>query len=188
VDSDEDRHLDYYERVATAFQGHIEHTSLSVDAIADVAGAAAEQAVDTLLSEKKLIVIAAALDAGPAITLAELLRSGLYRERPALPTVELIARTAEPCAAGVAWIAGQIEALGQPGDLALVFAANLDDTAIESMATAIAHRGFEAVWFGQQGPGLSLVYPEASPSSRLLLNQATALCLAELIDIITFGE
>ena len=188
MDSDGGLRLDYYERVAATFQSHIEHTSLSVDAIADVAGAAAEQAVTALLGEKKLLVVAAALDAGAGITLVELLRNGLYRERPALPAVELIARTAEPSAAGVKWIAGQLEALGQPGDLALVFAANLDDAAIEPLATATALRGIEAVWFGQQGPGLSLVYPEADTGSRLVLNQATALCLAELIDIITFGE
>lgn len=180
--------MDYYERVAAVFQSHIEHTSLSVDAIADIASAAAEQAVTALLGEKKLMVVASDLDAGAGISLIELLGSGLYRERPALPAVELIARSAEPRAAGVAWIAGQIEALGQPGDLALVFAANLDEAAVEKLATAIAHRGAEAVWFGQQGPGLSLVYPEADTGSRLVLNQATALCLAELIDIITFGE
>lgn len=180
--------MDDYDRVAASFQNLIEQTTLSVDAIADVASAAAEQASQALLAERKLVVVAAGPDAAAAVCLMELLRKGLYRERPALPAVELIARHAEPQSAGVAWLCEQLQALGQPGDLVLVFAATLSADSVLDIATAAAQRECTTVWFGAQGPGASLVYPDASSDACLLLNQASAICLVELIDIQTFGE
>lgn len=180
--------MDFYERVAGNFQQYIEHTSLSVDAIADIVGTAAERAVQAILTEKKILVIASGLDAATGISLVELLRRDLYRERPAFPAVEIIARHAEPASAGIAWASQQLQALGQPGDLAFVVATTLEDAAIAEVAEAAAQRQVDTIWLGSQGPGLSLVYPGAPESARLVLNQGAVLCLAELIDIMTFGE
>ncbi len=179
--------MDHFDRVATSFQTHIEAISLSVDAIASTAEYVAELATAALLDERKIIVIGAGADAATAMTFCEQLRKGWYRERPALPTVELIARTAEPQSAGVAWLAEQLQALGQAGDLPVVFCAALDLEEMESIATAAAMRGCEPVWLGSRGPGTSLDFPDSPAATRHLLNLAAASCLAELIDINTFG-
>lgn len=179
--------MEHFDKVAATFQTLIEHISLSVDSIASTAEYVAELATAALLDERKIIVIGAAADSATAVAFCEQLRRGHYRERPALPAVELIARTAEPQSAGVAWIAEQLQALGQAGDLPVVFCAGLAPDDMDTIATAAAMRGCEPVWIGNRGPGTSLEFPDAPGAVRHLLNQAAASCLAELIDINTFG-
>lgn len=179
--------MDHFNRVAAGFHAHIEHFSLSVDAIASVCEYAAELATHAILAEQKLFSIGVGGDSAAAIAFTELLRNGLSRERPTLPAVELIARAAEPQSAGVAWLAEQLRALSQQGDVALVFCSTLANDDVAALAEIAAARSCEVVWIGSSGPGLSLAFPDAPTASKLLLNQATALCLAELIDINTFG-
>ena len=52
--------------------------------------------------------------------------SGQLRERPA-PVVELSEHHIESAEAGVSWVSQQIQALGQPGDVAIVFGATLSE-------------------------------------------------------------
>ena len=179
--------MDHFDRVASTFQAHIEHISLSVDAIASTAEYVAEIATAALLDERRIFVIGAAADSATAIAFCEQLRRGHYRERPALPAVELIARTAEPPSAGVTWIAEQLQALGQAGDLPIVFCAEMTPEEMDAIATAAVIRGCEPVWIGNRGPGTSLDFPDAPAATRHLLNLAAASCLADLVDINTFG-
>lgn len=179
--------MDHYELVARFFHQHIEHASLSVDAIADVASNAAMQATEVLFDERKLFTCAAGVDSAAAILLTDLLRTGVLRERPALPVVELCARQAEPLDGAIGWLCQQLTALGQPGDMAVVFAAHLEPAAIDAIAATLDKRDVNALWIGTQGPGMSLVFPGADAPTRLSLCCASASCLAELIDLTAFG-
>lgn len=177
----------HYDFVAQFFHQQIEQASLSVDAIADIAGNAAALASEALLSERKLFSCAVGADCAAATLLSELLRKGLVRERPALPVIELCARHSEPNDAGVTWLTQQLNALGQPGDVAVIFAGGLHPVDVERLANALGKRQVRTLWVGAQGPGPSLVFPGAPQSTVLSLSCASAACLAELIDITTFG-
>ncbi len=179
--------MPYYDTVAHIFQQHIEHLSLSVDAIADITSNAASTASQTIISDRKLLVCGIGVDCAGATLLTELLRKGLLRERPTLPVVELTARNAEPLDGAVNWLGQQLTALGQPGDLAIVFASTMNPVDLEFLAAALTKRDMESVWIGSQGPGASLVFPGADIGTTLALCQASAICLAHLIDITTFG-
>ena len=179
--------MQHYDTVAQFFHQHIEHLSLSVDAIADVASNTATRAAQTIFSEGKVMVCGAGADAAAAILLTDLLRSGVERERPVLPVVELCARHTQPLDGGVQWMSQQIAALGQPGDFAIVFASTLGTHQLDLLANAFLKRQVDAVWIGLQGPGLSLTFPGADASTALTLSTASAVCLATLIDINTFG-
>lgn len=177
----------HYDTVAHFFQQHIEQVSLSVDAIADIAGTAAVAATEAIFAEQKLLICGIGADVAGATLLSELLRKGLLRERPALPVVELCARHAEPESGGISWLAQQITALGQAGDMAFVFAATLDREQLDFLASALNKREVNAVWIGSQGPGTSLAFPGATNAAALALSHASAICLAELIDVTAFG-
>jgi len=131
--------MNNFDRVASFYQNHIEQISLSVDAVVAATSVAAEAAAATIFSERKLIICGLGLDAASATLLSELLRNGLAHERPALPTIELMSRFSTPKEGSVNWLAQQLAVLGQPEDMAIIFACDLDATDAEVIANA-AHR------------------------------------------------
>jgi phosphoheptose isomerase len=182
-----DKTLDAYPVIATFFQRHIEGASLAVDRIAEVAGAAADIASRAILSEKKLFSIGLGADAASAVALASLLQSGVLRERPSLPVIELAEYRIDSVQTSINWVSQRLQALGQAGDVAFVFAANLSQGEIQRIQVATEQRQVIPVWLGQRGPGLSLYSDEDSVECLLTLNHAIAICLARLIETHTFG-
>lgn len=181
------QNLDAYPLIASFFQRHIESASLAVDDIAEIAGAAADIAAQAILAEKKLFSIGLGADAASAIALTSLLQSGVLRERPSLPVLELAEYRIESALTGINWVSQQLQALGQAGDVGLIFVANLSQSDIQVMHVAIEQRQIIPVWLGQRGPGLSLHSEEDSIECRLMLNHAFAIALARLIETNTFG-
>lgn len=177
----------HYELIARHFQHHIEHLSLSVDAMADILEQAADHVAHAIFAEQKLLCCGTGVDATGAMLLGELLRKGLVRERPTLPAVELCARSSEPVDGAINWLGQQITALGQPGDVAIVFASTLGPAELERLGGTLNRRQVKPVWIGAQGPGPSLTFPGANASTTLALSLASTVCLAEIIDIATFG-
>jgi phosphoheptose isomerase len=182
-----DKTLDAYPVIATFFQRHIEGASLAVDRIAEVAGAAADIASRAILSEKKLFSIGLGADAASAVALASLLQSGVLRERPSLPVIELAEYRIDSVQTSINWVSQRLQALGQAGDVAFVFATNLSQGEIQRIQVATEQRQVIPVWLGQRGPGLSLYSDEDSVECLLTLNHAIAICLARLIETHTFG-
>lgn len=177
----------YFENVATHFQHHIEHLSLSVDSIAHILETTTERITATLLDEKKLFSCGIGVDAISAQLFCELMSQGLIRERPALPVIELASRRTTTPDGGLRWLQGQLQALGQPGDLAVMFIGTLPPAALADLATTLNKREVASVWIGAQGAGVSLYFPDTAPAINLSLCQASLMCLAELVDIHTFG-
>jgi D-sedoheptulose 7-phosphate isomerase len=177
----------HYDTTAHHFQLLIEQLSLSVDAIADIAGVAADQIVQTFVNEQKLLCCGIGIDGSSAGLMAALLHKGMSRERPSLPAIELTTATSEPQEGAAHWLCEQLGALGQPGDMAVIFASQLEQSSLEKIQNALTKRQCTAVWIGAQGPGPSLTFPDAEPLTTLSLCQTSAICLAELIDVAMFG-
>ena len=177
----------HYDDISAFFQGFMEQLSLSVDAIADVTEEAAVLAGQTVVAEQKLFVCGVGPDAPAAGLLCELLQQGIYRERPAIPAVELTARHMTHLDPGIGWVSQQLTALGQAGDMAVFFVSSANQVDMEFLAAAVAKRSMHALWIGTQGAGPSLPFAGADRASALALSQCTALCLARLIDSTLFG-
>jgi len=177
----------HYDNTARLFQALIEQLSLSVDAIADIVGPAADGLVACMLNEQKVFSCGIGLDACTASLLSELLRTPTLRERPALPVFELSQVSAQPLTGAIQRLCDQLSALGQPGDSAVIFGASLNAPSIEAITAVLNKRQITAVWIGAQGPGSSLTFPGTTGTTALSLCQASAICLAELIDITMFG-
>ena len=179
--------MDFYPLISDFFQRHLETTSLAMDGLAEATGAAVEQAAEAILNERKLFSIGLGADCASATALASLLHRGVMRERPSLPVVELAEHHIESVETGVNWAGQQIQALGQQGDVAFVFAGALGEPEIQRLAVALEQRQVGAIWVGSRGPGLSMTVIDEDIETRLTLNGALAICLARLIDTYTFG-
>ena len=145
--------MDFYPLISDFFQRHLETTSLAVDGLAEATGAAVEQAAEAILNERKLFSIGLGADCAGATALASLLHRGVLRERPSLPVVELAEHHIESVETGVNWAGQQIQALGQHGDVAFVFAASLGEPEIRRLAAALEQRQVGAIWIGNRGRG-----------------------------------
>ena len=179
--------MDHYPVISGFFRCHLEIASLSVDTIAEVVSIVAEQAAETILADHKLFSIGLGPDCASALSLARLMQHGILRERPSLPIIELTEQRATIGEQATSWVSEQLKALGQPGDLGIVFAASLNETEIKRLTNAATQRQVKLVWFAAQGPGLNLFFPDIDLEHRLVMNNLTSICLAKLIDICTFG-
>ncbi len=179
--------MDFYPLISDFFQRHLETTSLAVDGLVEATSVAVEQAAEAILNERKLFSIGLGADCAGATALASLLHRGVLRERPSLPVVELAEHHIESVGTGVNWAGQRIQALGQLGDVAFVFAASLGEPEIQQLAVTLEQRQVRPIWVGNRGPGLSMTVVDENVETRLTLNGALAICLARLIDTHTFG-
>ena len=176
-----------YESTTAFFHKHLESVSLAVDDIAEVIEQTAAWAQNTLVSEGKIFSCGLGHSVSSAVAFSALLRQHPLRERPALPVIELSPNTGDMGSTTASWLSSQLMALGQPGDLAVVFAHDLLEDDIDDIAAAVEKRAVNTVWVGAPGPGMNMTFPDADPLSILALNHACAICLANAIDINTFG-
>ena len=179
--------MDLYPLISDFFQRHLETTSLAMDGLAEATDAAVKLAAEAILNERKLFSIGLGADCAGATALVSLLHRGVLRERPSLPVVKLAEHHIESAETGVYWAGQQIQALGQQGDVAFVFAASIGEPEIQRLAIALEQRQVGAIWLGNRGPGLSMPVVDENIETRLTLNGALAICLARLIDTHTFG-
>lgn len=158
-----------------------------IDDMAEPLGAAAVMSSEAVLNECKLFSVGVGADCASATAFAGLLHRGMLRERPGLPVVELSEHHIESAEAGVSWVSQQIQALGQPGDVAIVFGATLSEQDSQRIGHAADQRRVKVIWLGRHGPGISIDAAEEQVETRVTLNATLAVCLARLIDIHTFG-
>lgn len=179
--------MDSYDIVASRFHRLIEQASLSVDSIASALDASAQSAAATLAADGKLMALGGGIDRASSALFAEVMQCGFARERPPLPVYELSTNACGlPGVAGT-WLRQQVRALGQPGDFAIVFATGLEGKEGTSLAEALEQRAVASLWLGGGEASGQLTFADADPETRLLLTQACALTLAQLIDITLFG-
>ena len=160
---------------------------MMVDGVAESLGNAAILSSEAVLNEGKLLSVGLGADCANATAFAGLLHRGILRERPGLPVVELVEHHIESVEAGVTWACQQIQALGQPGDVAIIFGATLNEQDSQRLGHAAGHREVKLIWLGRRGPGISIGLTEEQLETRVTLNGTLAVCLARLIDIYMFG-
>ena len=176
-----------FDTVAKLFHEHIEYLSLSADAIADVCDTAAAHLANAIVSEKKVFSVGVGLDASTALSFCQLIRDGLWLERPSLPVIELTATRAEPAGAGVSWVTRELNSLGQPGDVAVVWGSQLTPDDVNTLSVAAEQRNIQVFWVGTQGPTMSLSFTETDAQMRYSLSNITALTMARVTEIHLFG-
>ena len=175
-----------FDIVSKLFHEHIEYLSLSADAIADVCDTAAAHLANAIMSEKKVFSVGVGLDASIALSFCQLIRDGVWLERH--PTIiELTATRAEPAGAGVSWVARELNNLGQPGDVAIVWGSQLTPDDVNTLSTAAEQRAIHVFWVGTQGPTMSLSFTESDAQMRYSLSNITALTMARVTETHLFG-
>ena len=112
---------------------------------------------------------------------------GCRADRPALPTIELISRFATPREGSVNWLSQQLTVLGQPQDMAIIFASELDPADVDLIFNAINKRSMNIFWIGAAGPHGHLCFDRCDPKVSLSLYHSAAICLADLIEVAMFG-
>lgn len=173
--------------ISKLFHEHIEYLSLSADAIADVCDAAAAHLANALILENKVFSIGVGLDASTALSFCQLIREGVWFERPPLPIVELTATRAEPIGAGVSWVTRELNSLGQPGDVAVVWGSQLTPDDVKTLSSAAQQRSVQVFWVGTQGPTTSLSFTDSDAQMRYSLSNITALTMARVTETHLFG-
>ena len=108
-------------------------------------------------------------------------------ERPSLPIIELTATRAEPAGASVSWVARELNNLGQPGDVAIVWGSQLTPDDVNTLNTAAEQRAIHVFWVGTQGPTMSLSFTESNAQMRYSLSNITALTMARVTETHLFG-
>ena len=176
-----------FDIVSKLFHEHIEYLSLSADAIADVCDTSAAHIAYAIVSEKKVFSIGVGLDSPTALSFCQLIRDGVWAERPSLPIIELTAARAEPTAAGVSWVTRELNSLGQPGDVAVVWGSQLTPDDVNTLSTAAEQRNIQVFWVGTQGPTMSLSFTESDAQMRYSLSNITALTMARVTETHLFG-
>lgn len=179
--------MDFYPLISEFFQRHLNAASMMIDDMAEPLGVAAVMSSEAVLNECKLFSVGIGADCASATAFAALLHRGILRERPGLPVVELSEHHVESAEAGVSWASQQIQALGQPGDVAIIFGAALNEQDSQRIGHAADQRQVKVIWLGRRGPGISVDAAEEQLETRVTLNATLAVCLARLIDIHTFG-
>lgn len=176
-----------FDIVSKLFHEHIEHLSLSADAIADVCDQAASLIANAIISEKKLFSIGMGLDKATAVSFSHLIRDGVWLERPNLPVVELTADRAQSINASAAWVAREITSLGQSDDVAVIWGSQLSSDSIALLYEVAEERGVQLVWIGAQGPSMSLSFSESENQTTYGLTALTAITLARAVEHHLFG-
>lgn len=174
-----------YTFIADFFQQHFEHASLAMDNVADFVEDAAHQISTALLNERKVLVVAAGLDAPAAQLFSELMTNGALRERPPLPSYPVI--YPELNGQTVHALNQKLSAYGQSGDVALLFASQLRQTEVDTLQQQLQDRGVQGLWLGALSLGYALPFSGTPPLHKLPICYLTAQCIASLVDISLFG-
>ncbi len=190
------------QRVYNLFQRSIEAKMQVGEELAPLIEAAADQMVQALLSEKKILVCGN----GPSAALAQIFASNLIdrfeKERPGLPAIWLGGNMASYTAIVADTqhqevYAKPVRALGQEGDLLLLISSSGNATNLVQAMAAAADRGLTIIALtgrdgGEVGKRLSPMDLElcARVNSRSRIHEIHLLalyCLCDLIDHKLFG-
>ena len=171
-----------FEIISTLLHQHIERLSLSADTIADVCNTAAVQIANAITSEQKVFSAGTGIDGSAALCFRQLIREGIWLERPALPIINLTAINTINTDSGAAWIAQELNSLGQPNDVAVIWGSQLSPANVEMINAATDQRRMHVIWIGTQGPTMSLSFDDADAQVRASLSYITALAMARIVE------
>ncbi len=190
------------QRVYEIFQRSIEAKMHVGEALAPIIEQAAEQLVEALLCEKKILICGNGASAALAQILASSLLDRFEKERPSLPAIwlgnNITAYTSNGSDTHLNDLyAKPIRALGQEGDVLIVISANGSETNLRQAVSTARERRMHVIGLtGRDGGNLSTLFTDedielrAEVQSRSRIHEIHLLvlyCLCDLIDNKLFG-
>ncbi len=190
--------MNYYETVASSFAETVEAITASVDLLADPLHLASQLMTGALLEEHKILVGGYGPDAAVSALFCNRMAQHPERERPCLPTVNLSADSVHTSAFSPdEALAQQVQALGQAGDILVLFASQQAPAGLLRAAASAQSRQMPVVAVGSElstalferltAADVELRVGLAQPARTLELHVMLVHSLCELIDQSLFG-
>lgn len=195
--------MDLKDRIESHFKASIETKRKALDSLPDRIEVAARKIVDCLLSDGKVMTCGNGGSAADAQHFSSEMLNRFERERPALPAIALTtdASTITSIANDYHFeqvFSKQIRALGQAGDVLMLYTTSGNSSNLRHALTAAHDREISVIAIsGKDGGTLATLLGEADIEIRVS-SQSTARiqethllithCLCDLIDHQLFGE
>ncbi|TAG00554.1 MAG: SIS domain-containing protein [Betaproteobacteria bacterium] len=185
--------------VSSHFAAAAQSATRQGDALSRGIAKAAERIVQTFLQNHKLVVFAPHHNRADGDSMVARMLGQLEQARPALPALRLNAPSlASEHAEGTSTAATEFQALGNAGDVLLVFATGCQLPELQSLSAVAQERAIEVIWFGPardesilsvRGEGDLVVWFDEQRIIRLLELQRIAVhALADAIDSLLLGD
>lgn len=191
-----------HERIFQTFHQSIEIKMQVGEALVPLIARASESLVNSLLSERKILVAGTGISASIGQIFVSSLLNRLKQERPSLPAFNLAADSATLTAIGSDFsyndiFAKQIRALGNPGDVLVMFSTDgAASNLVQALAAAHDRQLSVIAITGADGGDLATLLDaddlelRVSSSSVAHVHEVhllIAFCLCDLIDVQLFG-
>ena len=190
------------EKVINHFSDSIQLKQNCMNSLADLISFASQIMVEALINDKKILICGNGGSAADAQHFSSELLNRFERERPALPAIALTTDTSTLTSIANDYhfdevFAKQIRALGQKGDILVVYSTsghsgniiNAAKTAHEKEMTVIALTGKEGGQLAQllKDPDLEIRVPSPSTARIQEVHLLITHCFCDLIDQQLFG-
>ncbi len=191
------------ERVIKHFSESIQTKQDALSSLSELIAFASQKMVEALINDKKILCCGNGGSAGDAQHFSSEMLNRYERERPALPAIALTTDTSTITSIANDYhfdevLAKQLRALGQPGDILLVYSTSGNSAnIISAVKTAHDKELIVIALTGKDGGSLSSVLNEVDVEIRVPSNSTARIqevhllithCFCDLIDLQLFGN
>jgi len=190
------------DRIINHFSDSIQTKQESMSSLCELIEFASQKIVESLVNDKKILTCGNGGSAGDALHFSSEMLNRFERERPALPAIALTADTLTITSIANDYhfdevFTKQLRALGQTGDILLIFTSSGNSSNLLSVVKAAHDKGLSVIALtGKDGGALASLLNETDieirvPSESTARIQEVHLlithCLCDLIDQQLFG-
>lgn len=191
------------ERVVKHFNESIQTKQDALSNLSELIAFASQKMVEALINDKKILCCGNGGSAGDAQHFSSEMLNRYERERPALPAIALTTDTSTITSIANDYhfdevFAKQLRALGQPGDILLVYSTSGNsDNIINAVKTAHDKELIVIALTGKDGGSLAAILSETDVEIRVPSNSTARIqevhllithCFCDLIDLQLFGS
>ena len=191
------------ERVVKHFNESIQTKQDALSSLSELIAFASQKMVEALINDKKILCCGNGGSAGDAQHFSSEMLNRYERERPALPAIALTTDTSTITSIANDYhfdevFAKQLRALGQPGDILLVYSTSGNsDNIINAVKTAHDKELIVIALTGKDGGSLAAILSETDVEIRVPSNSTARIqevhllithCFCDLIDLQLFGS
>jgi len=191
------------DRIINHFSDSIQTKQDAMDSLCELIAFASQRIVDALVNDKKVLTCGNGGSAGDAQHFSSEMLNRFERERPALPAIALTTDTSTITSIANDYhfdeiFAKQLRALGQSGDILLVYSTSGNSANIVKAAQVAVEKEISVIALtGKDGGALARVLTESDLEIRVPSNSTARIqevhllishCLCDLIDHQLFGD